>query len=119
MTCGICRSGRRGALVGDQAALLVCVPGCGQKQPFTEHFKDLELGQRRTHAPDRHIYRLAQRMAYGEVVKESAHYHFPISENTVRRMYRRLAGEELKAGPSQATPVIGLDEFSLRKQHSN
>ncbi|RMD66886.1 ISL3 family transposase, partial [Candidatus Parcubacteria bacterium] len=96
-----------------------CVhPGCGQRQPFTERFESLDLGQRRTHALDRYIYRLAQRMSYTDVVKELASYHIPISDNTVRRVYQRLAQAELEARPSWATSVIGLDEFSIRKQHT-
>ena len=96
-----------------------CVnPECEQRQPFTERFESLELGQHRTHALDHYIYRLAQRMSYTDVVKELASYHIPISDNTVRRVYQRLAQAELEARQSCATLVIGLDEFSLRKQHT-
>jgi transposase len=92
--------------------------GCEQTQPFTESFESLDLGQHRTHALERYIYRLAQRMPYTEVVKELARYHIPISDNTVRRVYQRLAQAEVEARPSCATPVIGIDEFSIRKQHA-
>jgi len=93
-------------------------PACEQTQPFTESFESLDLGQHRTHALEGYIYRLAQRMPYTEVVKELASYHLPISDNTVRRVYQRLAQAEVEAQPSRATPVIGIDEFSLRKQHT-
>lgn len=93
-------------------------PTCEQTQPFTETFESLDLGQHRTHALERHIYRLAQRMTYTDVVKELAAYHIPISDNTVRRICERLAQAEVAVQPSPATPVIGIDEFSIRKRHS-
>jgi Ser/Thr protein kinase RdoA (MazF antagonist) len=66
-----------------------------QRKPFAERYASVGSNQPRTHRFDRYIYRLAKRMAHTKVVKELAHCHTPISDNTVGRIYHRLARQEL------------------------
>jgi len=92
--------------------------GCEQDQPFTESFESLALGQHRTHRLEQYIYRLTKRMTHTDVVKELASYHIPISDNTVGRIHRRLAQAEEAERELQASEVIGIDEYSIKKQHT-
>jgi len=93
-------------------------PGCEQDLPFTESFESLALGQHRTHRLEQYIYRLSKRMPHTDVVEELAAYHIPISDNTVGRIHRRYAQAEVAKQRPPAPEVIGIDEYSIKKQHT-
>lgn len=93
-------------------------PDCPQTTPFTETFDSLDLSQHRTHRLNAYIYRLTKRMSNAEVVRELAHYQIPISESTVRRLHQAFAQQEVDNRPIRQRRVIGIDEFSIKKQHT-
>jgi transposase len=93
-------------------------PGCEQITPFTESFDGLDVGQHRTHRLNAYIYRLTKRMPNTEVVKELSHYHIPISDCTVGRIQQVFAQQEVDQRPLRKRRVIGIDEFSIKKQHT-
>ena len=95
-----------------------CNPDCPQTTPFTEGFDSLDLGQHRTHRLNSYIYRLTKRMSNAEVVREMAHYQIPISESTVRRLHQAFAQREVDNRLLRQRRVIGMDEFSIKKQHT-
>jgi transposase len=93
-------------------------PGHDNPKPFTEGFDSLDLGLNRTHRLNGYIYRLTKRMSNAEVVREMAHYQIPISESTVRRLHQAFAQREVDNRPLRQRRVIGMDEFSIKKQHT-
>lgn len=93
-------------------------PGCGQMTPFTERFDSLDAGGHRTHRLNAYIYRLTKRMTNTDVVRELAHYHISISDCTVGRIQRACAQQEVEQRPLCERRVIGIDEFSIKKQHT-
>ena len=92
--------------------------GYEQITPFTESFDSLDVGQHRTHRLNAHIYRLTKRMPNTEVVKELSHYHIPISDCTMGRIQQVFAQQEVDQRPLRKRRVIGIDEFSIKKQHT-
>lgn len=88
-----------------------------QRKPFAERYASVDPNQPRTHRFDRYIYRLAKRMAHTDVVKELAQCHTPISDNTVGRIYHRLAQQELAGYEPSRVVAIGIDEYSVWSGH--
>ncbi|MEW6206655.1 MAG: ISL3 family transposase [Pseudomonadota bacterium] len=88
-----------------------------QDKPFAQPYASLGVNQRRTYRFERYIYRLAKRMAHTEVVKELAACHTPISDNTVGRIYHRLAQTELAGYEPGRVVAIGIDEYSVWRGH--
>jgi transposase len=56
-------------------------------------------------------------MAHTDVVKELAMCHTPISDNTVGRIYHRLAQTELAGYETGRLVAIGIDEYSVWRGH--
>ena len=88
-----------------------------QEKPFAQLYASFEVHQRRTSRLDRYIYRLAKRMAHTDVVKELARCHTPLSDNTVGRIYHRLAQTELAGYEPERVVAIGIDEYSVWRGH--
>lgn len=88
------------------------------QDPFPEQYDSLDLSARRTKRFDRYIYRLTKRMTNTDVVKELKQCHVAISNQTVGRIYNRLGDEELAGFEWGRVVVIGIDEYSIRKQHT-
>lgn len=88
-----------------------------QDKPFAQRYASLETHQRRTYRLERYIYRLAKRMAHTDVVKELTLCHTPISDNTVGRIYHRLAQTELAGYELGRVIAIGIDEYSVWRGH--
>ena len=88
-----------------------------QRKPFAERYASVDPNQPRTHRFDRYIYRLAKRLAHTDVVKELAQCHTPISDNTVGRIYHRLARQELAGYEPSRVVAIGIDEYSVWSGH--
>lgn len=88
-----------------------------QDKPFAQRYASLDPNQRRTYRFERYIYRLAKRMAHTDVVKELAMCHTPISDNTVGRIYHRLAQTELAGYEMARLIAIGIDEYSVWRGH--
>jgi transposase len=88
------------------------------QDPFPEQYDSLDLSAHRTKRFDRYIYRLAKRMTNTDVVKELKQCHVAISDQTVGRIYNRLGDEELAGFGWGRVVVIGIDEYSIRKQHT-
>jgi len=88
------------------------------QDPFPERYDSLDLSARRTKRFDRYIYRLAKRMPNTDVVKELKQCHVTISDQTVGRIYNRLGDQELTGFEWGRVVVIGIDEYSIRKQHT-
>jgi transposase len=88
-----------------------------QDKPFAQLYGSFGPSQRRTYRFDRYIYRLAKRMAHTDVVKELVVCHTPISDNTVGRIYHRLAKEELAGYEPGRLVAIGIDEYSVWRGH--
>ena len=95
---------------------LLC-PYYQQGKPFAERYASVGPHQPRTHRFERYIYRLAKRLAHTAVVKELAHCHTPISDNTVGRLYHRLARQELAGYEPGRVVAIGIDEYSVWSGH--
>jgi transposase len=88
-----------------------------QAKPFAQRYASFGPTHRRTYRFDRYIYRLAKRMAHTDVVKELAVCHTPISDNTVGRIYHRLATAELAGYEPGRLVAIGIDEYSVWRGH--
>jgi transposase len=88
-----------------------------QDKPFAQQYASLDAHQRRTYRFERYIYRLAKRMAHTDVVKELTMCHTPISDNTVGRIYHRLAQTELAGYEMARLIAIGIDEYSVWRGH--
>ena len=88
-----------------------------QDKPFGQQYASFGSNQRRTYRFERYIYRLAKRMAHTDVVKELAECHTPISDNTVGRIYHRLAQTELAGYETGRLIAIGIDEYSVWRGH--
>jgi transposase len=57
-------------------------------------------------------------MSNTDVVKELKKCHTAISDQTVGRIYHRLGDDELAGFEWGRVVVIGIDEYSIRKQHT-
>lgn len=88
-----------------------------QDKPFGQQYASLGASQRRTNRFERYIYRLAKRLAHTAVVKELAECQTPISDNTVGRIYHRLAHTELAGYETGRVVAIGIDEYSVWRGH--